>query len=58
MTREEKLNWLRNATNKEVLEMYSSTLMALTKDDGPSAYLERQEDATLCKAELLKRMSR
>ena len=58
MTGEVLKNWLRNATDEEVLEMYSSNLLALANADGVIDYLDRQEAVTLCKANLRERMSR
>lgn len=54
MTREQKIEWLENASNEEVLKQYETSIRTL--DRGLMFDRENLEDVQLVKAELLKRM--
>ena len=49
MTREEKINWLKNATDEQLLKQYLSL-------NAGNRYGEFNEDIDLTEAEILKRM--
>lgn len=57
MTREQKIAWLENATNEELVKQICWVTLR-TKCDSISVVIEAQEDLTLVKAEMLKRMSK
>lgn len=58
MTKEQKMEWLANATNEEVIGQFirsaKDEVNALRK--GIAEQIEAYEDVKLCQAELLKRM--
>ena len=55
MTREQKIEWLKNASNEELMEQYDISLKYREKDIFNKQYLESLE---LCKNEILRRMSK
>lgn len=56
MTREQKVEWLENATAEELLKQYETSLR--TYDKGMCFDKENLEDLNLVKTEILKRMSK
>ena len=54
MTREEKIESYKNASNEELLEMYDSSLRAY--DRGPAYDSENKENLILAKAEIMRRL--
>lgn len=57
MTREEKINWLENATDEEILTQFETSIKWLGKGT-IAEQVERQEDYKLVKNELRKRMTK
>lgn len=55
MTREQKINWLQNASNEEVMNQFKSSIR--TYDKGFAFDTDNLEDLELVEAEILKRMS-
>ena len=55
MKREQKIEWLKNASNEELMEQYDISLKYREKDIFNKQYLESLE---LCKNEILRRMSK
>ena len=55
MTREQKIEWLKNASNQELMEQYDISLKYREIDIFNKQYLESLE---LCKNEILRRMSK
>lgn len=55
MTREQKINWLQNASNEEVMNQFKSSIR--TYDRGFAFDTDNLEDLELVEAEILKRMS-
>ena len=58
MTREQKINWLENATNEEVVNQMKWAVIAMTKAESIAKQIEAQEDYELAQAELLKRLNK
>lgn len=58
MTKEEKLNWLANASNDEILEQMRWAVIAMTKADSIPMQIESREDYTLVTAELKRRLEK
>ena len=58
MTREEKITWLANASNDEVLEQMRWAVIAMTKADSISMQIEGREDYALVTAELKRRLEK
>jgi hypothetical protein len=56
MTKEEKITWLVNASNDEVLEQMKWSVIAMTKADSIAMRIEGQEDYDLVLAELKRRL--
>ena len=56
MTREQKIEWLRKASNKEVVNQLKNAVIRMTDCRSIEARIEGQEDYDLTQAELLKRM--
>ena len=56
MTREEKINWLINATNEEVINQLKWSVIAMS-NGSIEQQIEGQEDYDLATAEILKRMN-
>lgn len=54
-TREEKINWLVNATNEEVINQFKWSVIAMS-NGSIEQQIEGQEDYDLVTAEILKRM--
>lgn len=57
MTKEEKINWLRNATNEQVLDQLLSAQARLSYS-GIDEQVEAQEDVELSREEILGRMAK
>lgn len=57
MTREQKTEWLRNASNEEVVNQMRWAVTAMTKADHIATQVEGQEDFELVQAELLRRLN-
>lgn len=57
MTKEEKINWLRKATNEEVLDQLLSAQARLSYS-GIGEQVEAQEDVELAREEILRRMEK
>jgi len=55
MTKEEKINWLRKATNEELLLQYEFSVRTLG-NDSIAAQIEAQEDVELAREEILRRI--
>ena len=55
MTREEKINWLANATSKELVDQMRWTVTAMSHGS-IEQQIEANEDYELVTAELLKRL--
>ena len=55
MTREQKIEWLKNASNEELMEQYDTSLRYMDKNAFEIEYLE---DMDLVRAEVLRRMSK
>lgn len=53
MTREQKIEWLKNASNEELMEQYDTSLRYMDKNAFEIEYLE---DMDLVRAEVLRRM--
>ena len=58
MTREEKINWLENASTEELIKQYRSAICMDCRAEGIRAMIECEEDVKLAEAELIKRLSR
>lgn len=59
MTKEEKINWLRNATNEEVLGQYRRAIAETNNFElSFKVRLEAEEDERLAKEEILRRMTK
>lgn len=56
MTREEKINWLTNATNEQVINQLKWSVIAMS-NGSIEQQIEGQEDYDLVTAEILKRMN-
>lgn len=56
MTREEKKNWLENASAEELIKQYKTSIR--TYDKGDCFDKNNLEDIDLVEAELLRRLSR
>ncbi len=56
MTREEKIKWLENATNEEVINQFKWTVTALTIGSLDQR-IEAEEDYDLVTKEILNRMN-
>lgn len=56
MTREEKIAWLENATNEQVVNQFRWAVTAMTHGESIQTRIEGQEDYELVQAEILKRM--
>lgn len=56
MTREEKINWLVNATNEQIINQFKWSVIAMSKGS-IEQQIEGQEDYDLVTAEILKRMN-
>lgn len=56
MTKEEKINWLRNATTEELLQQFESSVRS-TGSITIAAQIEAQEDLRLVKDELRRRLA-
>lgn len=56
MTREEKIAWLENATNEQVVNQLRWAVTAMTHGESIQTRIEGQEDYELVQAEILKRM--
>jgi len=55
MTREQKIEWLANASNEQVIEQLRWAVQYINSDN-LSLQIEGNEDYELVKAELMKRM--
>lgn len=55
MTKEEKMNWITNANNEELLKQYLTS--SQYSDENPFD-MQYREDVRLCKDEILRRMSK
>ena len=58
MTKEEKIVWLENANNVELINMLSWSVLEMSKGDHVSTRIEGQENYDLITAELLKRLNK
>ena len=58
MTRDQKIEWLANASNEEVLERIRWAVVAIYKADSIAAQVEGQEDYDLVMAEIRRRMEK
>lgn len=58
MTKEEKINWLENASNEELINQLRWSVLAMSNGDHISTRIEGQEDYDLVTAELLKRLNK
>lgn len=56
MTREQKMEWLRNASNEELMKQYEAS--TIKKNHGTLFDRENIEDLELVRAEVLRRLSR
>lgn len=56
MTREQKIEWLRNASNEEVINQMRWAVTAMTKAESIEMQIEAQEDYELVIGELKSRM--
>lgn len=57
MTREQKIEWLANATSEQVVNQMRWATIATVKADTIAKQIEAQEDFELVKEELLKRLA-
>ena len=59
MTKEQKINWLEQATNEEILNEFAGRVRFFAKNglEHPD-YFEMIEEEKLIRAELLKRLSK
>lgn len=55
MTKEEKMEWITNASNEELLKQY---LTSSEYCDKTPFNMQYREDVRLCKDEILRRMSK
>ena len=62
MTREAKIDWLRKASNEELIGQMKSTVVAISAvfhtDSTLAQQIELQEDYELVTAEMLRRMAK
>jgi len=58
MTREQKIEWLTNASNEEVINQMRWAVTGMTKADSIAMQVESQEDYELVVAELTKRLNK
>lgn len=56
MTKEQKIEWLRNASNEEVINQMRWAVTAMTKAESIEMQIEAQEDYELVIGELKSRM--
>ena len=56
MTIQEKIEWLRKASNEEVINQLKSSVMRMTEGRCIETRIEGQEDYNLVQAELIKRL--
>ena len=56
MTREQKIKWLENASNEDLLKQYETTSHNVFAT--PFGAIEYEEDYELVRAELLRRMTK
>ena len=56
MTRQEKIDWLRNASNEQVIDQMKWAVLAMTKADHVATQIEGNEDYELVTAELKRRL--
>ncbi|MBU5481850.1 hypothetical protein [Blautia sp. MSJ-19] len=55
MTREQKIEWLKKASNEELMKQYDSSLR---NSDKYTFNMEYAEDLEICRNEILYRMSK
>lgn len=58
MKKEEKIIWLENASNEELINQFRWSVLAMSNGNNISARIEGQEDYDLVTAELLKRLNK
>ena len=59
MTREAKIDWLRNASNEELIGQMKSTVVAISHSGNTiEQQINLQEDYELVTAEMLRRMAK
>lgn len=57
MTKEEKMEWIRNASNEALLQQHRQSSINAGRNLGlPKKWSEHNEDAKMIEAEILKRM--
>lgn len=56
MTREQKIEWLKNASNEEVINQMKWAVTFMAKAESIAMQIESQEDYELVTAELKRRM--
>lgn len=55
MTKEQKIEWLKNASNEELIRQYDSSLRWADKE---VFNLDFAEEVNLCRAEIFRRMNK
>lgn len=58
MTREEKINWLENATAEQVINQLKWSVISMTSGHCIETRIEGQEDYDLITVELMKRLEK